>query len=71
MREQLEERLASLKAELEAGERVLGDLEAKRASLRETPRCASAERSRCWKRNLAKARPAGQDASPSATDSAP
>lgn len=36
MREKLEERLKSLKAELEAGERMLADLEAKRSGLRET-----------------------------------
>ena len=36
MREKLEERLKSLKAELEAGERMLADLETKRSSLRET-----------------------------------
>ena len=36
MREQLEQRLQSLKAELEAGEHVLADLEAKRVNIRET-----------------------------------
>lgn len=36
MREQLETRLKALKAELETGEKVLADLDARRASLRET-----------------------------------
>lgn len=36
MRDQLEQRLKSLKAELETGEKMLADLDAKRANLRET-----------------------------------
>lgn len=36
MREQLEQRLKALKSELETGEQMLTDLEAKRANLRET-----------------------------------
>ncbi|MBI3796517.1 MAG: hypothetical protein HY268_06035 [Deltaproteobacteria bacterium] len=36
MREQLQQRLAALKAELEIGEKILVDLEVKRANLRET-----------------------------------
>ena len=36
MRDQLEHRLKTLKTELEAGEKMLADLDAKRANLRET-----------------------------------
>jgi predicted nuclease with TOPRIM domain len=36
MRTQLEERLKQLKAEYEAGQKMLADLEARQASLRET-----------------------------------
>jgi uncharacterized coiled-coil protein SlyX len=36
MREQLEQRLAALKAELAIGEKILVDLDEKRANLRET-----------------------------------
>jgi hypothetical protein len=36
MREQLESRLAQLKAEFEAGQKVLAELEAKQVSLRDT-----------------------------------
>jgi septal ring factor EnvC (AmiA/AmiB activator) len=36
MREQLEQRLKQLKAEFEAGQKMLADLEAKQASVRET-----------------------------------
>jgi len=36
MREQLEQRLKVLKAEFEAGQKMLTELEAKQASLRET-----------------------------------
>ncbi|MBD2094081.1 hypothetical protein H6F90_02795 [Trichocoleus sp. FACHB-591] len=36
MRERLEQRLASLKTEFEAGQKMLADLEAKQASVRET-----------------------------------
>ena len=36
MREQLEQRLESLKVELEAGEKMFADLDVKRANLRET-----------------------------------
>ena len=36
MREQLEQRLLQLKAEYEAGQKVLADLEAREASMRET-----------------------------------
>ncbi len=36
MRDQLERRLNSLKTELETGEKMLADLDAKRANLRET-----------------------------------
>ena len=36
MRGQLEQRLNSLKTELETGEKMLADLDAKRANLRET-----------------------------------
>lgn len=36
MREQLEQRLTLLKAELETGERVLADLDTKRGNLKET-----------------------------------
>jgi chromosome segregation ATPase len=36
MREQLEQRLKALKAELETGEKMLTELDAKRANLRET-----------------------------------
>ena len=36
MREQLEKRLGQLKAEFESGQKMLAELEAKQASLRET-----------------------------------
>lgn len=36
MKEQIEQRLTSLKAEFESGQKMLADLEAKEASLRET-----------------------------------
>lgn len=36
MKEQLEKRLQALKSELEAGQNMLADLEAKRTSLKET-----------------------------------
>ena len=36
MRDQLEHRLKTLKTELEAGEKMLADLDARRANLRET-----------------------------------
>jgi hypothetical protein len=36
MREQLEQRLNQLKAEFEAGQKMLAELEAKQASVRET-----------------------------------
>jgi len=36
MREQLEQRLKQLKAEFEAGQKMLAELEAKQASVRET-----------------------------------
>jgi predicted nucleic acid-binding Zn-ribbon protein len=36
MRDQLEQRLKALKTELEAGEKVLADLDARRANLRDT-----------------------------------
>jgi chromosome segregation ATPase len=36
MKQQLEQRLQSLKAEFEAGQKMLADLEAKQANLRET-----------------------------------
>ncbi len=36
MKEQLEQRLQTLKSEFEAGQKVLADLEAKQANLRET-----------------------------------
>jgi predicted nuclease with TOPRIM domain len=36
MKEQLEQRLESLKAEFEAGQKMLADLEAQEASLRQT-----------------------------------
>ena len=36
MREQLTQRLAELKAEYESGQKMLADLEAKQANLRET-----------------------------------
>lgn len=36
MREQLEQRLAVLKSEYETGQRMLGELEARQAQLRET-----------------------------------
>ena len=36
MRDQLEQRLNSLRTELETGEKMLADLDAKRANLRET-----------------------------------
>jgi predicted nuclease with TOPRIM domain len=36
MREQLEQRLKQLKAEFEAGQKMLSDLEAKQANVRET-----------------------------------
>jgi len=36
MRDQLEQRLKALKAELEAGEKMLADIDTKRANLRET-----------------------------------
>jgi len=36
MREQLEQRLQALRAELESGERLMADLDARKASLRET-----------------------------------
>lgn len=36
MRDQLEQRLKALKTELEAGEKVLADLDVRRANLRET-----------------------------------
>ncbi|HEY0735980.1 MAG TPA: hypothetical protein VGD69_13790 [Herpetosiphonaceae bacterium] len=36
MRERLESRLAALKAEFEAGQKMLAELEAKQASLRDT-----------------------------------
>lgn len=36
MKEQLEQRLASLKAEFDAGQKMLTDLESKEANLRET-----------------------------------
>ena len=36
MQEQLQKRLQSLKAEYEAGQQVLANLEAKKSSLRET-----------------------------------
>lgn len=36
MKQQLEQRLQSLKAEFEAGQKMLADIEAKQANLRET-----------------------------------
>ena len=36
MKEQLEQRLEALKAEYEAGQKMLADLEARQATLRET-----------------------------------
>ena len=36
MKEQLEQRLSALKAEYEAGQKMLADLEARQATLRET-----------------------------------
>ncbi|MDJ0719870.1 MAG: hypothetical protein QNJ54_37570 [Prochloraceae cyanobacterium] len=36
MKEQLEKRLAELKAEFESGQKVMADLEAKQANLRDT-----------------------------------
>lgn len=36
MKEQLEKRLAELKAEFEAGQKAMADLEAKQANLRDT-----------------------------------
>ncbi len=36
MRDQLEQRLKELKAEFEAGQKMMADLEAKRANLRDT-----------------------------------
>ena len=36
MRDQLEQRLTTLRTELEAGEKMLADMDAKRATLRET-----------------------------------
>jgi predicted nuclease with TOPRIM domain len=36
MKEQLEQRLAELKTEFESGQKMLADLEAKQANLRET-----------------------------------
>ncbi|EGJ30601.1 MULTISPECIES: hypothetical protein [Moorena] len=36
MKEQLEQRLTQLKAEFESGQKVLADLEAKQANVRET-----------------------------------
>jgi len=36
MKEQLEQRLASLKAEFEAGQKMLSELESKQATVRET-----------------------------------
>lgn len=36
MREQLEKRLAELKAEFEAGQKMMAELEAKQANLRDT-----------------------------------
>jgi len=70
MREQLEERLVSLKSELEAGERVLADLEARRASLTKTLlRISGAVQ--VLEEELAKAGQAGQDPSLPATDIAP
>jgi len=70
MRERLQERLLALKAELEAGERVLADLEAKRANLRETLLRISGA-IQVLEEELAKAGQAGQDPSPPATDRAP
>ncbi|MFB2979728.1 hypothetical protein [Microseira sp. BLCC-F43] len=41
MKQQLEKRLQSLNAEFEAGQKMLADLEAKQAHLRETLLCIS------------------------------
>ena len=68
MREQLEERLTSLKAELETGERVLADLEAKRANLRETLLRISGA-IQVLEEELARAGPAGPDTSARVTGS--
>ncbi len=43
MREQLEKRLEQLKAEFEAGQKRLVELEAKQANVRETLLCIGAE----------------------------
>ena len=69
MRQQLEERLTSLRTELEAGERVLADLETQRANLRETMLRISGA-IQVLEEELAKARQARPDPSPPATDSA-
>ena len=48
MREQMEDRLHTLKAEFKAGQEMLAELEAKQVHL-EAPCCASAAPCRCWK----------------------
>ena len=69
MRERLEERLGSLRAELEAGERVLADLEAKRANLRETLLRISGA-IQVLEEELDKAGQTGPESSPPAIDNA-
>ena len=69
MREQLEARLTSLKLELETGERVLAELETKRANLRETLLRISGA-IQVLEEELSKAGQVEPDPSPQTTDSA-